>query len=98
MADSAPDDPALTAAFRRCGVSVRDIWIAYLALGGNADEVSIEAQLYGLIDLPVGEYNVLAHTVNEELEELPEHEREPRVPYLPVRAGERLPGQSAGAW
>jgi len=91
MTDSAPGEPELMEALRRCGLPVREIWIRYLALGGNADEVTVEAQLHGLLELPAGEYNVLAHTLNEELDELPAHERGPHVAFLPVDAGDRLP-------
>ena len=88
MTESAPDEPALPSAFRRTGLAVREVWIEYLSLGGNADEVSVAAQLHGVMDLPDGEYNVLAHTLNEALDELPG--RGPRVPYLPVGSAEDL--------
>lgn len=78
-AGGTPGDRALAAAFRRTGLAVRDLWLRYLALGGNADEVSVEAQLYGLASFPPGEYNVLAQAVNEALDELPDAARTPRV-------------------
>ena len=87
MVESAPSELPLTAAFRRCGLPAREIWFRYLALGGNGDEVSVEAQLYGFLELPPGEFNVLAHTLNEELDELPVPERMPPVPFLPVEEG-----------
>lgn len=80
-------DPALTSAFERTACTVRELWLRYLALGGNADEVSVEAQVYGLMDLPPGEYNVLAHAVNEALDEVPGAVRGRKVRYLP--AGDR---------
>lgn len=71
----------LGAAFRRTGLTTRDAWLRYLALGGNADEVSVAGQLHGLVELPPPEYDVLAVTINEELDDLPEHARGPRVAY-----------------
>jgi len=80
------------AAYRLVGLSVRDVWIRYLALGGNADEVSVEAQIHGLVELPAGEYNVLAHTLNEELEELPECRSVGRVLQRQPSVGQDLRG------
>jgi hypothetical protein len=73
---------ALAMAVGRTGLTTRELWIRYLALGGNADEVSLDAELHGLIPLPPGEYNVLAHAVNEALDDLPASARGPRVAYL----------------
>ncbi|MGY1603125.1 hypothetical protein [Geodermatophilus sp. SYSU D00815] len=72
----------LAAAHRRTGLTVRELWFRYLALGGNADEVSVEGQLHGLFDLPPREFNVLAHSVNEELDDLAD--AGPRVPMRPL--------------
>jgi hypothetical protein len=74
----------LLVAVRLAGLTTRDVWVRYLALGGNADEVAVEAQVHGLLDLPRGEYNVLAHTLNEELDDLPGGDRIGRVPYQRV--------------
>ena len=92
MTESAPGELTLAEGFRRCGLPAREIWIRYVALGGNADEVSVAGQLHGLVELSAGEFNVLAHTVNEELDELPPSERGLRVPYLPLAEGQRLHG------
>jgi hypothetical protein len=73
---------ALAAAIGRTGLTTRELWIRYLALGGNADEVSLDAEVHGLVPLPPGEYNVLAHAVNEALDDLPPSARGPRVAYL----------------
>jgi hypothetical protein len=71
MAGSARGQPELTSAYRRTGLTSREVWFRHLALGGNADEVSVEAQLYGLLALPSGEYDVLAQAVDEALDDLP---------------------------
>lgn len=86
----------LRSAHRRSGRTVREAWLAYLALGGNADEVSVAGQLHGLVALDRADYDVLAHAVNEALDDLPDEVRGPRAAYL--RAGlvrearERGPG------
>lgn len=72
-------------AFGRTGLTVRELWLRYLALGGNADEVWVDAVLDGLLDLPPGEYNVLAHAVNEALGDLPGAAGLPRVALRPVQ-------------
>jgi hypothetical protein len=79
MAETPVGELPVLAAYRLVGLSARDIWIRYLALGGNADELSVDAQLHGVLELPGGEYNVLAHSLNEELDELPESGRVGRV-------------------
>ncbi|MCU1614685.1 MAG: phosphatase [Frankiales bacterium] len=81
MAGSARGEPDLTSAYRRTGLTAREVWFRHLALGGNADEVSVEAQLYGLLTLPSGEYNVLAQAVNEALDDLPRSGHGPDVAY-----------------
>ncbi|MGY1742793.1 MULTISPECIES: hypothetical protein [unclassified Blastococcus] len=78
---SAADAGPLLAALRLTGLTSRTAWLRYLALGGNLDEVSVEAHLHGVLEIPAGEYNVLAHALNEELDDLPEADRVPRVPY-----------------
>jgi len=84
-------EPALTSAYRRTGLTVRALWLRYLGLGGIADEVSVAAQLFGLLPLPRGEYNVLAHTVNEALDDLSVPARGARVPPLPLPVEESRP-------
>ncbi len=86
MTESAPGGAALAAAFRRSGLPLHELWLRYLALGGNLDEMSVAAQLHGVLQLPAGEYNVLAHTLNEALDDLPD--TGPRVPHLPVESAE----------
>ena len=92
MAENQDGELAVLAAYRLVGLPARDIWIRYLTLGGNADELSVEAQIHGLIDLPAGEYNVLAHTLNEELDDLPESRHVGRVPHRHSSVGRDLRG------
>ena len=92
MADNPGAELPVPAAYRLVGLSPRDIWIRYLALGGNVDELSVEAQIHGLLDLPPGEYNVLAQTLNEELADLPESRQVGRVAHRPSSVGQDLRG------
>jgi hypothetical protein len=69
MAGRAGGELPLSIAFRVAGLTLRDVWFRYVALGGNADETSIEAQVHGVLSLPAGEYNVLAHSLNEALDD-----------------------------
>ncbi|MGY1806354.1 hypothetical protein ACI8AF_03210 [Blastococcus sp. SYSU D00669] len=91
MPGGAEGEPAVASAYRRTGLTPREVWFRYLALGGDADEVSVEAQLHGLLMLPPGEFNVLAQALNEELDDLAD--QGPRV--SPARLAEELrrPGQ-----
>jgi hypothetical protein len=77
---------SLTSAWSRTGSTTREMWLRYLALGGNADEVSVAGQLHGLVELPPGEFNVLAHAVNETLDDLPVHRRGERVAHRDLRS------------
>ncbi|MFW3170944.1 hypothetical protein [Geodermatophilus sp. CPCC 206100] len=88
MAQDADGELPLLAAFRQVGLTARQVWLSYLAIGGNADEVSVDAQVHGLLDLAPGEYNVLAHALNEELAELPDGGRAGRVAHRQVAAGD----------
>ncbi|MGR7023081.1 hypothetical protein [Geodermatophilus sp. URMC 62] len=70
MTQSPGGAPPLLVAFRLVGLQTREVWVRYVALGGTADEVSVAAQIHGFLDLPPGEYNVLAHALDEELEDI----------------------------
>jgi hypothetical protein len=86
-------DTALTAALRRADLSLEQLWTRYFALGGDADLMDLDAHLAGLLRLPQGELDVLAHAVNERLDEvIAAH----RVPYSrPVRQSRPTSGPLA---
>ena len=94
MAHGARPGSALASAYRRTGLSAREVWFRYLALGGNADEIWVELQLSDLLRLPPGEYNVLAQALNERLDELPAFRRGPRVALDELRVESRSPRES----
>ena len=69
---------ALRRALGRSGLTYESVWMRYFALGGTAALVEVEAHVAGLMPLPAPERDVLAHAVNELLEEQAPPER---VPY-----------------
>jgi hypothetical protein len=84
---------ALRSAFEHAGLSLEQLWMRYFALGGTADLMEIDAQLAGLSELPAGQRDMLAHAVNERLDELT-YQR--RVPYSrPLRAAAPTTGPLA---
>ncbi|MET0693596.1 MAG: hypothetical protein ABWX96_09560 [Propionibacteriaceae bacterium] len=84
--DSPPFDEhqhGLTEAFAGSRLTVEELWLRYFALGGDAGKVEIEAYLAGLMPLPSLQHNILAHAINERLDELGPPRR---APYRPDEA------------
>ncbi|MBY8848981.1 PP2C family protein-serine/threonine phosphatase [Saccharothrix longispora] len=69
---------ALARAVRRAEMPLEDLWMRYFSLGGDIGITEVEAYLNGLMGLPAVERDVLAHVVNERLDELA---RVNQVPY-----------------
>ena len=69
---------ALDVGYRRAELTVEQLWMRYFALGGVAGPVEVEAYLHGLMPLPSVQRDILAHAVNERLDELTWRHR---VPY-----------------
>ncbi len=76
---------ALRSAFEVADLTVDQLWTRYFAIGGHADVLEVEGHLQGLLSLPPAEVNVLAHALNERLDELLAQRRVPYYP--PVRRG-----------
>jgi hypothetical protein len=64
-------------AFEACDLTVSQLWMRYFALGGDAGEMELDAYLNGAIALPAMQHDVLAHAINERLDEI----APPRAPY-----------------
>jgi Stage II sporulation protein E (SpoIIE) len=64
-------------AFRYTDLTLEDLWLRFFALGGDADLVSIDAHLAGLVSLPPAQADVLALAINERLDELVAQRRAP---------------------
>ncbi len=72
---------ALSAGYAHADLSLEQLWMRYFALGGTADLTDIDAYVHGLSSLPDHQCDLLAHAVNERLDELfTSH----RVPYTGV--------------
>ncbi|WP_410661188.1 PP2C family protein-serine/threonine phosphatase [Amycolatopsis sp. lyj-112] len=56
--------------FARTGLTVEQLWLRYFALGGGVTELELDAFLQGLMTLPRIQRDMVAHAVNERLEEV----------------------------
>ena len=70
----------LTEAFAGAKLTVEELWLRYFALGGDAGKMEVEAYLSGLMPLPSLQHNILAHAVNERLDEIGPPRRAPYRP------------------
>lgn len=68
----------LTLAYRRAELTLEDLWLRYFGLGGTASPMEVDGHLHGLMSLPPMQRDVLAHAINERLDELA---HPARVPY-----------------
>jgi hypothetical protein len=66
---------AVDAARRRARLDLRQLWLRYVALGGDAGPMELEAYLAGLMPLDDYQHTVLAHAINEALGDLGEPAR-----------------------
>ncbi len=73
--------PALVAGYAHADLSLEQLWMRYFALGGTGDLTDVDAYLHGLLALPDHQRDLLAHAVNERLDELFTRHR---VPYSRV--------------
>ncbi len=69
---------ALQTALEFTGLSLEQLWMRYFGLGGSADLIDLDAHLAGVLPLPSAQADMLAHSINERLDELV---AERRVPY-----------------
>src|SRR3954453_21076768 len=67
-------------------LTVQDLWLRYLALGGNHDAFDLDGYLQGLLPLETSEEHVLAVALNERLEEVPRGALIPPPPAPPHEA------------
>ncbi|MDT0277611.1 PP2C family protein-serine/threonine phosphatase [Blastococcus goldschmidtiae] len=72
---------ALSTGYAHADLSLEQLWMRYFALGGTGDLTDVDAFLHGLATLPDHESDLLAHAVNERLDELSTRHR---VPYSRV--------------
>jgi hypothetical protein len=65
------------AAYEACELPVAELWLRYFALGGAASELEVDAYLNGAIAMPAIQHDILAHAINERLDEI----APPAAPY-----------------
>jgi hypothetical protein len=58
------------AAFEASRLTAAELWLRYFALGGVASELEVDAYLNGAIALPAIQHDMLAHAINERLNEI----------------------------
>ena len=73
---------------RHADVSIEELWLRYFTLGGHAGQFEVEAYIHGAMALPPLQRDILAHALNERLDEL--YSRAPRAPYS-VEAPDKAP-------
>ena len=59
----------MDAARVRAELTVQDLWLRYLALGGTGDAFDLDGYLQGLVPLDTFQQDVLAQALNEALED-----------------------------
>ena len=59
--------------------AIEELWLRYFTLGGHAGQFEVEAYIHGAMALPSLQRDILAHALNERLDEL--HSGAPRAPY-----------------
>lgn len=64
------DGVALDNARQLAGVTVADLWLRYFTLGGSNSQDDLNRLLRGGVAFGAGEYDVLAHALNERFVEL----------------------------
>jgi len=73
-------------AFPRTGLTMEQLWTRYFALGGDVGLLEVDAYVQGLMPLSALQGDVLAHAVNERLDELTWRRRVP-YSFLPPPRG-----------
>ena len=85
------------ASLRHADVSMEELWLRYFTLGGHAGQFEVEAYIHGAMALPPLQRDILAHALNERLDEL--YSETPRAPYsvdAPGKAPDDMPGDGPG--
>ncbi len=67
----------VAACFARTGLTVEQLWLRYFALGGDVSRVELDGFLQELVPLPRIQRDMVAHAVNERLDEVSEVRRAP---------------------
>jgi hypothetical protein len=79
---------------RHADVSMEELWLRYFTLGGLAGQFEVEAYIHGAMALPALQRDVLAHALNERLDEM--LSAAPRAPYSRAPASRGDEDEDAG--
>ncbi|BBY26837.1 hypothetical protein [Mycolicibacterium sediminis] len=77
MADHDELNERFHLALEAADITADQLWLRYFSLGGDADRFALDAYLNGAIALPPDQHDMLAHAINERLDEI----APPRAPY-----------------
>jgi hypothetical protein len=77
MATSSDLTQRFREAFEAADLTVDELWIRYFSFGGDAGRFELDAYLNGAIAMPPMQHDMLAHAINERLDEI----APPRAPY-----------------
>ena len=72
-------------------LTVQELWLRYLALGGNHDEFDIDGYLQGILPLNTLEQDILAVALNERLDGIYRAARVPVSTSVPDASGSNPP-------
>lgn len=64
-------------AIDEAGLTTGQVWLRYFSLTGNAGEYEVDAYLSGLLVLPTVQRDLVAHAVNELIDEISQQRRAP---------------------
>lgn len=64
-------------AYDAAKLTIGELWLRYFALGGEASEMEIDAYLNGAMTMSAFQHDMLAHAINERLDEI----SPPKAPY-----------------
>jgi hypothetical protein len=65
--------------FRNADLRIEELWLRYFSIGGIAGQFEVEAYIHGAIALPPLQRDILAHSLNERLDEI--EAADGRAPY-----------------
>lgn len=80
----------MEAARARAELTIQDLWLRYLALGGTGDAFDLDGYLQGLMPLDDFQQDVLAQTLNEALDDIYQASRIPLSSTVPGELDDRL--------
>ena len=66
---STPDRIDLPGAWAQCALTIEELWLAFVALGGTGTCRHVRALVQGLVPASPSEHLVLAHAFNEHFAE-----------------------------